>query len=81
MLRALKENKTRNPSRAAGTRASGLLQLVYSDDMGPLPEKSFGGARFLVTFVDDFSRKVFVYSIKSKSIVFPRFIEFRKMCC
>ena len=66
----VKGKQTRNPSRVGGTRATGLLQLVHSDAMGPLPEKSFGGARFLVTFVDHFSRKVFVYSIKSKSDVF-----------
>ena len=37
---------------------------------------SFGGYRFFVTFINDYSRYTFVYTIKRKSEVFERFTEF-----
>jgi len=32
------------------------LRIVHSDVVGPMRVKSFGGARFLVTFIDDSTR-------------------------
>ena len=37
------------------------------------------GARYFLTFIDDFSRKVFVYFLRSKSEVLKRFKEFKKL--
>lgn len=61
-----------------GTRAEFLLKRIHSDVCGPLPLKSIGGALYFVTFIDDFSRMVFVYTIKSKGEVFTKFVEFKK---
>ena len=36
---------------------------------------SFGGARYFVTFIDDFSRKMWVYILKSKDQVLNKFEE------
>lgn len=44
---------------------------------GPLSVASYGGCTYFVTFIDDFSRKVFVYVLKSKSEVFGKFVEFK----
>ena len=41
-----------------GTRATQVLELVHSDVCGPMKTLSFGGARYFVTFIDDFSRKM-----------------------
>ena len=41
--------------------------------MGVSPVSSLGGSRFYVTFIDDFSRKVWVYFLKHKSDVFGTF--------
>ena len=41
-----------------GTRATQVLELVHSDVCGPMKILSFGGARYFVTFIDDFSRKM-----------------------
>ncbi|CAF4946395.1 unnamed protein product [Pieris macdunnoughi] len=73
----LKGKQTRQPFKHAGTRASALLELVHSDVCGPMEEKSLGGARYYVTFVDDWSRKVFVYFISSKSQVLEKFKDFK----
>lgn len=75
----VKGKQTRRPNKDDGTRATEPLQLVHSDVIGPMNPNSFGGSRFLVTFVDDFSRKVFVYPLKNKSEVFDIFFEFKQM--
>ena len=38
-----------------GTRATQVLELVHSDVCGPMKTLSFGGAKYFVTFIDDFS--------------------------
>ena len=42
------------PSSSRGeVNTTALLQLIHSDVMGPMETKSQGGARFVVTFLDD----------------------------
>lgn len=71
--------QTRSSFKDVGNRATEVLQLIHSDVCGPMSTKSFGGARYLLTFVDDFSRKVFVYPMKQKSEVFDLFVGFTKL--
>ena len=40
---------------------------------------SLGGARYFLTFIDDFSRKIWVYLLKAKSEYFERFKEFKAL--
>ena len=49
------------------------LELVHSDVAGPMKTESFGGARYFVTFIDDYSRCVTVYPIAHKSEVLDKF--------
>jgi len=41
------------------------------------PEMSLGGVKYLVSFIDDYSRRLWVYPIKKKSNVFAIFKEFK----
>ena len=54
------------------------LQLVHNSDVcNPIPIWSMGGALYFVKLIDDFSQKVWVYSLKSKDevlLVFQRFL-------
>lgn len=59
------------------TRTSELLELVHSDVSGPFAVPSISGNRYALTFVDDFSRKVFLYLLKSKDQVFEKFCQFK----
>lgn len=59
-------------------RASKPLELVHTDVCGPMQEASWGGAKYLVTFTDDFTRKTFGFLIKNKSQVMFCFINFQK---
>nr|KYP66838.1 Retrovirus-related Pol polyprotein from transposon TNT 1-94 [Cajanus cajan] len=61
------------------SKASKILHVVYSDVCGPIDTPSLGGNRYFVSFVDDLSRKVWLYLIKAKSDVFSIFKEFKAL--
>lgn len=61
------------------TRKEGKLDLVHSDVCGPLEEESLGGNRYFVTFIDDATRKTWVYMLKTKGQVFETFQNFHAM--
>ena len=63
----------------AGTRASKPLEIVHSDVCGPMRTTSFGGARYFLTFIDDFSRKVWLYTLKTKGECLEKFKEFKAL--
>jgi transposase InsO family protein len=58
-------------------RAEGLLDLVHTDVCGPIREQTLGGASYIVTFIDDASRKSEVYTIRNKSEVFEVFKDYK----
>jgi len=58
-------------------RAKEVLNYIHSDVWGPAPTKSHGGARYFVTFMDDHSRKIWVYFMREKSEVFSKFKEWK----
>nr|KYP42748.1 Retrovirus-related Pol polyprotein from transposon TNT 1-94 [Cajanus cajan] len=58
------------------TRSKHILDLIHSD-VWESPEISMGGAKYFVSFIDDYSRRLWVYPIKKKSDVFPVFKEFK----
>ena len=62
--------------KSADYRASEPFELVHSDVCGPMPVPSFGGSRYFVTFIDNYSRHTFVYFMKNKSEVLEKFKEF-----
>ena len=67
----------RKPFSAVGEiRSIRKLQLVHSDVCGPMHTHSIGGAKYFVTFIDDYTRCCAVYFMKHKSEVFDKFKEF-----
>ncbi|MCO5597668.1 hypothetical protein L7F22_051749 [Adiantum nelumboides] len=56
-----------------------VLELIHSDVWGPAKNTSLGGCRFYVTFIDDCSRKVWIYFMKEKSEVSTHFQNFKAM--
>ena len=57
-------------------RSKHILELIHSD-VWESPEMSLGGAKYLVSFIDDYSRRLWVYPIKKKSDVFAMFKDFK----
>ncbi|KAE8660144.1 hypothetical protein F3Y22_tig00116958pilonHSYRG00159 [Hibiscus syriacus] len=71
-------------------KAKEPLELVHSDVFGLVKQQSISGMRYMVTFIDDFSRYVWVFFMNEKSDTFSKFKEFRdsaegevgkKICC
>ena len=56
--------------------SKGVLDYIHSDLWGSSPTISYGGEKYYVLFVDDFSRKVWVYVLKRKADVFNTFKQF-----
>ena len=72
--------KQRRVKFSSGKHTStSILEYIHSDLWGPSPVESHGGCRYFVTFIDDYSRKVWVYFLKSKDEVFGRFKEWKTM--
>ena len=46
------------------------LQVIHSDVWGPTRTASLVGSNYYVTFIDDHTRKVWLYFMKAKSKVF-----------
>ena len=51
-------------------KTKGLLDLIQMNVWGPSLVASIGGAKYYIMFIDDFSRRVWVYFFKQKSEVF-----------
>ena len=64
-------------SKAARSSKPGKLELVHTDVWGPAPVRSLGGSLYYITFIDDSTRKVWVYFLKNKSDVFSTFIKWK----
>lgn len=62
----LKCKASQLPYHSSSTRTTKRLELVHSDLCGPIKTPSLGGARYFLTFVDDYSRFVWVYMLKFK---------------
>ncbi|RDX73011.1 hypothetical protein CR513_47433, partial [Mucuna pruriens] len=59
------------------SRKSKLLELVHSNVCGPLKVKSFNGALYFVTFIYDYSKKLWFYASKAKEQVLEKFKQFQ----
>ena len=59
--------------------SKGILEYVHSNVWGLAPVNSLGGARYFLTLIDDYSRKVWVYFLKQKDEVFGKFKQWKAM--
>ena len=58
--------------------ASYPLEIIHSD-VCTVGENSLSNCKYFLTFIDDYSRFVWVYFLKNKSDVFQNFIEWKAM--
>ncbi|KAH9679839.1 hypothetical protein KPL71_026297 [Citrus sinensis] len=64
---------TRQKFNPGKQETKNTLDYIHSDLWGPSQVSSHGGAGYFITFIDDFSRKVWVYVLKHKSEAFEKF--------
>ena len=55
------------------------LELIHSNVCGPMSSTSLSGFEYYITFIDDYSRKTWIYFLKAKSEVFEKFKEFKAL--
>ena len=60
-------------------RAKELLDIIHTDICGPINRNSTGGARYILTFIEDHSRYAFVYFLKNNDHTFDTFKKFKAM--
>ncbi|KAJ0847396.1 putative RNA-directed DNA polymerase [Helianthus annuus] len=73
-----KQQREPIPKRSAW-RATEKLQLIHTDLCGPINPISPSGKRYLLVFIDDYSRKGWVYFLAAKSESFATFKRFKAM--
>ena len=58
-----------------------MLDLIHSDLCGPMSSVSLRGFEYYVAFIDDHSKKTWIYFLKSKKFeeVLQRFQEFKAL--
>ena len=74
-----REITLRIPFRKSDTKTKGTLELIHSEVCGPMPSIYLSGYEYYVTFIDDYSRKTWIYFLKNKSEVFMKFKEFKAL--
>jgi hypothetical protein len=62
----------------SSSHSSAPLDLVFSDVWGPTID-SFGGKKYYIIFIDDFSKFTWIYLLRRKSEVFHYFHEFHQL--
>ena len=72
-----KQHRTKLSS--SSRRAGEPLDLLHNDLCGKMNEKSLSGAEYFLSFIDDKTRYVWVYFLKSKDQVFEKFLEWKAM--
>jgi hypothetical protein len=61
------------------SRSKGILDLIHSNVCGPMSIVSFSGYHYYVSFIDDFSKKTWIYFMNTKDEVFNRFQDFKAL--
>jgi hypothetical protein len=69
----------KNPFPSSDNKAKGILDIVHSDVCGPMSATSLSRYTYYVSFIDDYSRKTWIYFLKAKSEVFSKFKEFKAL--
>jgi hypothetical protein len=74
----LKGRQHRDPFPSESSwRASTIFQLVHADICGSINPSSNSKKRYLLTFIDDFSRKIWIYFLAEKSEAFDFFKSYK----
>lgn len=68
----------RMPFNVSKRKTLEILELIHTDLCGPMETESIGGGKYFLTFIDDFSRYLFIYILNNKSQVLDTFKDFKK---
>lgn len=72
-------NNTRGPFPTSKNKTNDNLQVIHSDICGPMPIHLIGIHIYYITFIDDFSRNMWIYYLKHKDEAFEMFKEIKAL--
>lgn len=75
----LKAKQARQPFPKSISQSAKVLDLIHTDVCGPMQTVSPGGKRYVLTFIDDFSRYTVIYLLREKSEVEAKLKEYVAM--
>ena len=75
----MKGKNTKKTFPSSKIKAKGFLEIIHFDVCGTMSSSSLSGYVYYVSFIDDFSRKTWVYFMKKKEEVFNNFKEFKAL--
>jgi len=70
---------TKLPFLVNDNRSTGILDLIHTDVSGRMSHVSLGGYEYYVIFIDEYSRRTWIYFLKTKGEIFIRFKEFKAL--
>ncbi|GJX95200.1 putative zinc finger, CCHC-type containing protein [Tanacetum coccineum] len=70
------KGKMTKGNKKGATRSTGLLELIHTDICGPFPS-GIGGHKSFITFIDDYSRYMYLFLINEKSESLDMFKTFK----
>ena len=74
-----KGKNTKKTFPSSKSKAKRILEIIHSDVCGPMSSSSLSGYVYYVSFIDDISRKTWIYFMKKKDEVFSKFKEFKAL--
>lgn len=69
--------QSRLPFPKESSRSTELLNIVHTDLCGPMENRSIGGSKYFMLFIDDFSRMTYIYFLKSKDEALKCFQQYK----
>lgn len=69
----------REPFDDSRVRGKRVLERIHSDVCGPIDPIAWNGAKYFVSFIDDYTHFAMIYVIKKKSDVFKAFQEYEAL--
>ncbi|KAH9650014.1 hypothetical protein KPL70_026198 [Citrus sinensis] len=70
---------TRASFKRSQHKTMDILEYIHSNLWGPSQVPSMGGNRFFMSIIDDFSRRVWVYVLRTKDQVFGKFKDWKAL--
>jgi len=72
------EKKTKVKFGTATHCTKGILDYIHVNVWGPTKMTSIRGNHYIVTFIDDYSKRYWVYTMKRKGKILKLFVEWKK---
>ena len=66
----VKGKNTKKTFPSSESKAKGILKIIHSDVCGPMSSSSLNVYVYYVSFIDDFSRKTWIYFMKNTKTKF-----------